>query len=353
MANVLGHLEAEARQLEKGATYEKSLLLRLVPTEDGAVADNRIVIRLFRPAQFECFADYYPKDIVDFKVHIEGHYVQMPNESGSMYTQFAVCEQSMDKYYRSIFGAIVGKASVEECPLCKLSSKYWDLYNRKVEALGLKNKKMSKEEYIVAANADSEAKGYRERARRLGKSMRIVLEVVPYDKITGAMPLEDGEQIGFKLLFVPNQIFQQLYEQKRIGYSVTDSVVLISRDTRKGVRYSEYKTNVLPQPLKFESAFEKYYRNDANLVDPSPYIKKLDSVGLIDGAELSDTELDMLGDRKPAKETVQEIERDEVKPKKILKEREATNPTGQVANKFPKPVFDFGKKNGNDDDVPF
>ena len=208
----------------------KSKIYKMLPGEDGSVYDNRIIIKLWRPAIVcpEIFGKFYPPDLWDFKAAVKGHWVTDEEEGVNA---FVYCPVNTARYYAKWFGKAFDPGV---CPICGGSDK---------------------------------------------AQVRYIFQVFDYQKLIGERPLDEGEDRPYiQILSGPETIYKQLFSKLKMGYEFWDSkVVRITKDTKKGKRWAEYNVEMeLNEPVELrDEGVANYLKDEANLINPVPDAIKL------------------------------------------------------------------------------
>lgn len=214
----------------------KSRIYRMLPMDDGLVANNRIIVLLWRPAIIcpEIFGRFYPVDMWDWKAAVKGHWVEDEEEDT---TKFVYCPLETSRYYEKLFGKKFGDA---HCDICSTG----------------------------------------ERA-----SGRYVFQVFDYQKLINERPLDEGEERpSIQILSGPEKIYKQLWSKMKMGYEfwgnpdvATARIVNIQKDTKKGKRYADYTVEIEPNVIAELSNQQivAYLSDEGNLLNPVPEAIKL------------------------------------------------------------------------------
>ena len=223
MAKSMDILDRERTVADQTKGSGKSMIFRLLPTEDGKVYDNRMVILLYLPAIAcpEIFAKFYDDDQWDFKAAVKGHWIN--DESGDG-LKFVYCDPGTVEYYEKWLGKEFPK---EECPFCHKD------------------------------------KG----------SLRYLMQAFNFAKLIGEQELDEGEERpGIQGLGAPGVVYNQLWNKLKVGNEFWDKkITRITRDNKKGARYAEYMVEVEgfdPEELKDER-ISSYLNDQSNWVNLS------------------------------------------------------------------------------------
>jgi hypothetical protein len=229
-------MEKEKTMVDNSKPMGKSRIYRMLPMEDGLVAQNRILILLWRPALIcpDIFGRFYPTDMWDWKAAVKGHWVNDEEEGTN---RFVYCPVETARYYEKWFGK---KYETGHCEICQTG----------------------------------------ERA-----SVRYVFQVFDFQKLVNERPLDEGEERpSIQILSGPEMIYKQLWSKMKLGYEFWGNpdvaaarVVNITKDTKKGKRYTDYTVEIEPNPINELSnpQIVDYLKDEGNLLNPVPEAIKL------------------------------------------------------------------------------
>jgi len=219
-------LEKESEIVESSSNMiGKSSLYRMLPNKEGSVFDNRIIILLWRPGVVcpELFSDYYSEDDWDFKAAVVGHYIVIPNQMGGKDTYFVVCKPGMADYYSKFLGKEIEKG---ECDFCAENEK---------------------------------------------RVTRYLFQVFDYQKLIGERELDEGEDRPYvQILIGPTAIYNGLWSKFKVDVEFWDKrITRITKDTKKGVRYSDYTVEVEgTEPEELSDEILSYLQDESNHINP-------------------------------------------------------------------------------------
>jgi hypothetical protein len=279
-------VQRDVFNMNSGGSRKFSPNFVCLPTEDGKVAHNKLFFSLYRPASWKFFQENQvggqlsvPEDLWTFYFRLFGHYIENFPIEGSTNTRtaFAICRKSLNEYLVKTLGQ--RPIFVEDkCPACEEAAIWWAKWKDSWKALGIDRYKLEKDEYKKIVEKDHpEMKEIRDEASKFNSSDRFVFMIFDYSKVLGERKMDEGEEnVDFQSYFGPKKVFDGLYNIHTMGVKFWDienpRVVVVTRDTSKGVRMSDYTINLFPDAPDFNAEEKAYLEDERNLPDPSDQI---------------------------------------------------------------------------------
>ena len=214
--------EKENQAVESASKFSNSSLYKMLPQKDGLKFDNRIIVILWKPAIVvpEIFEPFLDPDYYDYKAALKVHYIR-DNEDN---TQAIYCQPQTAKFYSEFLERDFPQ---HECEWC---------------------------------------------AKSVPATLRYAFQVFDYQKLIGEREFDKGEtRPQIQAMIGPGKIYTSLHNKVKVGKEFWDKcVVMITRDTTKGLKFSDYSVEVEENPptdmLNNESLMS-YLRDEANLVN--------------------------------------------------------------------------------------
>lgn len=248
---------------------------QMLPTKDGEVADNRLLLGAFRYDQFRLFEKW---PLANYYLKLKVVYVQV-EEEGRMIRRPVLSEREMNYYARTTLStpnkAVPQLFAKDTDPFYDYSQELWKEYAEAKKAAGLE--KLSKDEFKAAMDARPDIKRIREAAKEWSADDRFFFAVFDYAKYTGQKPLADEDEgsIGWQGLLGPQSILDRLYIKQKAGKKFWDfagggaRVVLVTRDNTRGARNCEYFVELEDDAPTIDGETLAYLEKGDDIPDPS------------------------------------------------------------------------------------
>jgi len=293
---------------EEKTGSSRGMLYKPLPAKAGSTENNGVIIPLVAPARWKMFN---PTVEMAQKHGLVGSgLIGVPADLGTPYMKFPthtvaqfqypsgrtgmaniICPLEMNKYLDSLYPTSDGAPKMfasPHCAFCEQERMYWDQHDARWNEMGIDKWDLTPESRREYVERDQVLKQTRSSAYKFRAFDKIAIQVFDHDKFMGKRPLEEGEQLGFRLWFAPKAVFNKLrnfilQDEQVVFWDVDNSagvpIITIVKDTENctpsDMMRTKYDIIYTGNRHVYEPTWVQYLSNLDAMVDPTDYLQML------------------------------------------------------------------------------